>query len=153
MPISDYLGRLREKIGHDLVFVPSVTALVLDDRRRLLLLRHSNGDVWVAPGGAVDPDERPADAVVREVREEAGLDVEPVGIRGVLGGPEFRVRYANGDEVAYVMTVYACRVTGGRLRPDGGEVLEARWVGSEEWTALRVPAWGRIVVPLAWADR
>ena len=147
MPISEYLRGLREKVGHDLLLVPSVTGIVFDDRDRLLLARHSNGGVWVAPGGAIDPDESPSDAVVREVWEETGLSVEPVALCGVFGGPEFRVRYANGDEVAYVMAVFECRVVGGHLRADGVETLEARYFPAAEIAQLEVPRWMRVVLP------
>src|SRR5262245_64452297 len=95
MPISEYLRNLRAKVGPALLVVPSATGLVYDTDGRVLLVRHSNAGVWVAPGGAVDPDETPQDAVVREVWEETGLRVEPVALSGVFGGPEFHVRYAN----------------------------------------------------------
>src|SRR5262249_13715290 len=106
MPISGHLARLRAQVGQQLLVLPSVTAAVRDDAGRLLLVRHSNGGVWVAPGGSLEPDELPADAVVRETWEETGLLVEPVRLTGVYAGPEFRVRYANGDEVTYVMSVF-----------------------------------------------
>lgn len=67
MPISEYLRGLREKVGRDLLLVPSVTGLVFDGEGRVLLIRHSNGGVWLAPGGAVDPGEAPQDAIVREM--------------------------------------------------------------------------------------
>jgi 8-oxo-dGTP pyrophosphatase MutT (NUDIX family) len=147
MPISDYLRGIRKKVGHDLLLVPSVTGLIFDDDGRVLLAKHSNGGVWVAPGGAIDPDERPADAVVREVYEETGLHVEPVGLRGVFGGPEFRVRYENGDESAYVMAVFECRRLGGDLRPDGVEVFEARYFDAAELAGLDLPPWARLILP------
>jgi 8-oxo-dGTP pyrophosphatase MutT (NUDIX family) len=153
MPISNYLRGLRCKLGHDLVLAPAVTGLVFDDAGRMLLVRHVEGGVWVAPGGAVDPDERPVDALVREVWEETGLVVEPTALAGVFGGPEFRVRYANGDEVAYVMAVYECRATAGQLRPDGVETLETRWVAAHEVAALELPPWARVVLPDALASR
>ena len=146
MPISEYLRAVRARVGHALLLVPSVTGLVLDDAGRVLLVRHSNGGVWVAPGGAVDPDERPADAVVREVREETGLRVEPTALRGVFGGPEFRVRYANGDETAYVMAVYECRRLDCELQADGVETLDVRWVEPEELEGLALPSWVRVVL-------
>src|SRR5262249_30102470 len=99
MPISEYLRNLRSKVGPTLLLVPSVTGLVFDDDGRVLLVRHSNGGVWVAPGGAIDPGETPQDALVREVWEETGLRVMPKRMCGVFGGPEFHVQYANGDEV------------------------------------------------------
>src|SRR5471032_1945597 len=115
MPISEYVRRVRARLGNEFLLVPSVTALVFDADGRVLLVRPSAKDVWVAPGGAVDPDEAPQDALVREVWEETGLLVEPTLLRGVFGGPEFRVWYANGDEVGYTMAVYQCRVVGGTL--------------------------------------
>jgi 8-oxo-dGTP pyrophosphatase MutT (NUDIX family) len=138
---------LREKVGTSLVLVPSVTAIVFNDDGRVLLVRAANGGLWAAPGGAIDPDETPQDAVVREVWEETGLHVEPVGVCGAFGGPEFRVRYDNGDEVSYVMGVFECRLLGGRLRPDGEEILEARYFAADELAHLDLAAWARLVLP------
>ena len=126
MPISDYLRDLRTLVGTKLVLMPSVAAVIFDDAGRVLLARHSTGDVWSTPGGAIDPDETPQDATVREVWEELRLDVEPLRCLGTFGGPEFRITYSNGDEVAYVITAFECRIVGGEIRPDGDDVLEAR---------------------------
>ncbi len=147
MGISDYLKGIRARLGPALVLVPSVSALVFDDAGRVLLARHANGDVWGTPGGAVDPDEPPQDAVVREVWEEVGLHVEPMRCLGTFGGPDFRVTYANGDVVSYVITAYECRNVGGVLRPDGEEVLEARWCAADELADLNLARWARTVLP------
>jgi len=101
----------------------------------------------VAPGGAVDPDETPADALVREVWEETGLWVEPKRLLGVFGGPDFRVRYANRDEVAYVMSLFECEPVGGDLRANGEEITDVRFVGEQELGQLNIPAWARRVLP------
>lgn len=153
MPISDYLRGVRAKVGHDLLVMPAVTGLVFDGRGAVLLMKHANGGVWVAPGGAVDPDESPSDAVVRELWEETGLSVVPMALRGVFGGPEFRVRYANGDEVGYVMAVFECRVTGGRLQADGVETVEACWAAAEDLPTLDLAAWARVVLPAMMRSR
>jgi 8-oxo-dGTP pyrophosphatase MutT (NUDIX family) len=153
MPISDYLKDIRARVGTTLLVVPSVTGLVFDDDGRVLLVRHSNGGVWVAPGGAIDPDEAPQDAVVREVWEETGLRVEPVRLVGVFGGPDFRVVYENGDETDYVMAIYECRRLDGELRPDGEETLDARWVAASELDALTLSRWARAILPTLVARR
>jgi 8-oxo-dGTP pyrophosphatase MutT (NUDIX family) len=153
MPISDHLRRVRAKLGRDLLLMPAVTGLVFDAAGRLLLQHHADTRRWVTPGGSVDPDESPSDAVVRELWEETGLHVEPVGIAGVFGGPEFRVRYRNGDETAYVMVAFECRVRGGTLRLDGDESLELRWVGADEYAALALAPWARLVLPAIFAGR
>jgi len=147
MPMSEYIRGLRARLGPSLLHVPSVTALVFDANDRLLLARHSNGGVWVAPGGAIDPDEAPQDAVVREVWEETGLHVEPSRFVGVFGGPEFRVRYENGDQVSYVMSVFECREIGGALRADGEEILEVGYFAASELAALDLSPWAKLVLP------
>ena len=153
MPMSPYMKELRSRVGTRLLLMPSVTGLVFDSQDRVLLVRHSNGNVWVAPGGAIDPDEAPQDAVVRELWEETGLSVEPVRLCGVFGGPEFLVRYENGDQVGYVMAVYECRVTGGTLRADGDETLEARYVGAAALASLKLADWAAVVLPPLMMDR
>ena len=147
MPISDYLRDLRKRIGTSLVLMPSVAALVFDEQGRLLLARHAGNGIWSTPGGAIDPDEGPQNAVVREVWEELGLTVEPTRCLGSFGGPEFTITYENGDVVQYVITVFECRLVGGEIRPDGEEVTEARWVSAEELRDLRLSAWSAATLP------
>lgn len=147
MPMSDYVRRVRSKIGNDLLLMPSVTALIFDADHRVLLVRPVRRDVWVAPGGALDPDEAPQDALVREVWEETGLLVEPAQLLGVFGGPEYRVWYANGDEVGYMMAVYECRTVAGALRSDGDEIADARYFSSGELPSITLSRWARIIVP------
>ncbi len=127
--------------------MPSVTALVFHTEGRVLLVRPSARDVWVAPGGTVDPDETPQDALVREVWEETGLLVDPTHLRGVFSAPEFRVWHANGDEVGYVMAVYQCRAVQGTLHPDQQEIAEARYFSADELPSLTLSRWARLVVP------
>lgn len=147
MPIGEYLRGLRQKVGNDLLLMPSVTVLARDDEDRVLLVRHMDTGQWVAPGGSIEPGERPSDAARREMREETGLEVELDELVGVYGGPEYEVRYANGDRVSYVMAVWIARVVGGTPRPDGEETVAFRWVAESEWAHLDVPAWMRLVMP------
>jgi ADP-ribose pyrophosphatase YjhB (NUDIX family) len=138
MPMSPYVRALRDKIGTDLVEVPTVSVIVMDAQQRVLLVRHVEGNLWTTPGGMIEPLEVPADAAVRETWEETGLHVELTRILAVVGGPLFRARYGNGDEIAFVSTVFLARVLGGTLRPDGEETLETRWVARDEVAALPV---------------
>jgi 8-oxo-dGTP pyrophosphatase MutT (NUDIX family) len=84
-------------------------------------------DAWLLPGGAVEPDESPADAAAREALEETGLEIETGRVLGAFGGPGFRVQYPNGDRIAYVPVVFEGRVVGGCEHPDGLEIAEVRW--------------------------
>src|SRR6188472_1118224 len=121
MPMSDYVRGLRERIGTDVLEVPTVAVIVFDENDRVLLVRHVEGNVWTTPGGMIEPYELPADAAVREAWEETGLHVVPQRIVGVFGGPVCSATYANGDKMAFVTTVFVADVAGGTLRPDGEE--------------------------------
>jgi len=127
VPISPHIRALREHIGTELLLLPSAAALVRDGDGRLLLVRHAELGVWGLPGGAIEPDEQPEEAAVRETEEESGLQVEIVRLLGVFGGPEYRITYGNGDKTAYVPIVYEARVVGGTARPDGLETSEVAW--------------------------
>ena len=152
MPISPYIQSLREKIGTTRLLLPSVTAIIYGPAGEILLVRQRDGDVWSTPGGAIEPDETPVDAVVRETLEETGLTVEPVRLMGAFGGPKFVVRYPNGDETQYVMSVYECVRASGELGASNDEVTEARYVSETEFATLAVPEWAREVLPLCYSS-
>ena len=62
-------------------------ALILDDQSRLLLCRRKKDGKWNLPGGHVESKEPPWETVVREVREEIGLDVRVERLLGVYSVP------------------------------------------------------------------
>jgi 8-oxo-dGTP pyrophosphatase MutT (NUDIX family) len=144
--MSEYLRGIRAKVGHELLLLPSVTVLVFDAERRVLLLHHGDTGKWVAPGGMVEPDETPEAAAFRELREETGLEASALRMLGAFGGPEFRVRYANGDQVAYVMSVYEAEGARGEPRADGIEIVETRYCTREDVDALEIADWLRVVM-------
>ena len=144
--MSNYLRNLRSKIGHQLLLLPSVTMVVRDDRGRVLLVKIADANLWLPPGGGIEPDESPKDAAIREMQEETGVLVEPVRIIGVYGGPEYRVVYPNGDVVSYVTTVFECKVVSGEMAPDHEETLDVRYFSEAELDSVQTLPWARIVL-------
>ena len=136
MPISDYLRNLRAKIGHDVLLTPRVAAVIINDRGEVLLQRRSDDGRWGLPGGAMEPGEEPAETLAREVFEETALEVEPERIVGVYSGPDFRVRYDNGDEAMIVSITFACRPGAGEPRVNDDESLEIRYFPPDALPAM-----------------
>lgn len=127
MPMSPYIRDLRSKIGHTLLEIPTASVVVFDERQRVLLVRHSEGNRWTCPGGMIEPNETPANAAVRETWEEAGIHVELTHVIGVFAGDLCNETYSNGDRIAWVATVFGGRPIGGSTRADGQETLDVRY--------------------------
>jgi 8-oxo-dGTP diphosphatase len=104
--------------------VPCVGAVVRDDAGRLLLIRRGqepSRGLWSLPGGRVEPGETLEAAVVREVREETGLDVR-------VGAPVGSVLIPAGA-VVYDVTDFACTPTDPALPPVAGDDADdVAWV-------------------------
>ncbi|GAC1483236.1 MAG: NUDIX domain-containing protein [Candidatus Dormibacteria bacterium] len=143
MGMSAYVRRLRDRIGTDLLLLPSVSVLVRDQRGRILMVRGVDSGSWGVIGGGMEIDERPEDAAIRETEEETGLRVTVTGPLRALGGPKFRVTYPNGDETAYVSVLYEGRVVGGTERPDGNEAAQVGWFAQDDLSKLALEAFSR----------
>ena len=111
---------------------------ILLRRGRILMAQRGKEPLkgwWSLPGGALEIGESLADAVRREVLEETGLEVEPLGVfeiferilRDAAGAPEYH----------YVLIDYVCRVKGGKLFP-GDDVCAVEWVRRKDLPALQI---------------
>jgi len=147
MSMSPHIRRLRAALGSELLVLPAVTGVIFDDRGRILLVCQADSGIWSAPGGAIEPNETPSDAVVREVWEETGLYTVPVRLLGVYGGPSCLVTYPNGDRTTYVMTVFECAVRSGALRTATDETTAAAFVAADELSQYRTASWVNCILP------
>ncbi|WP_233221115.1 NUDIX domain-containing protein [Streptomyces carminius] len=100
-------------------FMAGVTGVVRDAEGRVLLLRHRlwhRDRPWGLPTGYAARGETFQDTVVREVREETGLEVRVGELVRLRSGYRLRMEAA-----------YEAELVGGTLRIDPREILEARW--------------------------
>ncbi|HEY3878576.1 MAG TPA: NUDIX domain-containing protein [Trebonia sp.] len=150
MGMSPHVARLRAAVGHELIVLPCVTVLPTDEDGRVLLAWHTgHTDGWGTVGGAVDPGESPAEAAVREAREEIGVDIRLGRLLGVFGGPDYEVTYPNGDRVAYVPAVYEAAIAEGIPAPADGELSEVAWFSAPELPVVPLSRFTRAVLAAA----
>lgn len=136
MPMSPYMKRMREKIGTDLIMMPAASAIIFNGDGHILLQKRRDNGRWGMLGGAIEPLEEPANAVIREVYEESGLKVNPERIIGVYGGKDHLHTYPNGDQVAIISIVFLCRIVGGKLVPKNNESLDLKYFSVTELPEL-----------------
>jgi 8-oxo-dGTP diphosphatase len=108
--------------------IVGVGAVVID-QGKVLLVRRSQAPLkgeWSLPGGALELGETLQQGVVREIFEETGLVVVPIGIVEILDRIT-QNEESNRVQYHYVLIDFACRVTGGVLNV-GSDADEARWV-------------------------
>jgi 8-oxo-dGTP pyrophosphatase MutT (NUDIX family) len=130
MPISPYVQALRQDVGHGLLLLPGVTAVVFDDAGRLLLGERADNGQWALIAGVMDPGEQPAETIVREVYEETAVHVVPERITSVLTQPP--IAYPNGDRCEYVDITFRCRAVGGEARVNDDESLAVGWFALDD---------------------
>jgi ADP-ribose pyrophosphatase YjhB (NUDIX family) len=124
---------------HALGVRPSVSAVIFDRRRRLLLQQRSDGGQWGLPGGSVEIGESVASAVAREVLEETGLVVAARRLVGVYSDPGYQiVRYPNGTVWHYVNVCFECVARGGTLTTCD-ETLALEWFALDALPATLLP--------------
>ena len=86
-------------------FIIGAFGIIFDEQKRVLLVHRKDYDLWNLPGGTLEDFESPKNAVIREVKEETGLDVEISKLLGVYNKE-------NKNDMAFS---FLCKVIGGEI--------------------------------------
>jgi 8-oxo-dGTP pyrophosphatase MutT (NUDIX family) len=117
------LGAITPRLGGD--------AAIFDDQGRVLLMLRTDNQRWCMPGGLAEVGETSQESVIREAREETGLEVEILELVGVYSA--FPAMRTTGPKL--VIPLYLCGVTGGTLRSSHEDL------GLQFWNLEDVPSW------------
>ncbi|WP_322919810.1 DUF429 domain-containing protein [Nocardioides renjunii] len=123
-PVPDFVLAIREKIGHDPLWLPGVTAVVRRGDELLLVKRSDNG-AWGPVTGIPDPGEEPAVAAAREAMEEAGVTIRVDRLASTAVHGE--ILHVNGDRATYLDLTFACTWLDGEAHVADDESTDVRW--------------------------
>lgn len=112
-----------------------VAVALMDDKGRILLQKRAPGramaGLWEFPGGKVDQEERPEAALVRELREELGIETAEVDFEAACFAS------APNGERHMILLLYLCRHWQGEPRPLDATALQ--WTYPRDMAALEMP--------------
>jgi 8-oxo-dGTP pyrophosphatase MutT (NUDIX family) len=148
MPTPDFVVQLRRHVGKDLLWLPSVSGVVVNPDGEILLGRRADDGRWSVISGIVELDEQPATAVVREVLEETGVRVVAERLASVWAHTHV---YPNGDRCRYLNMAFRCRPLSGTARVNDDESLAVGWFGTDRLPEL--DRHSRLVIEQALAPR
>ncbi|MFE9810465.1 NUDIX domain-containing protein [Streptomyces sp. NPDC005227] len=142
MATPDFILAIRASAGHQLLWLPGVSAVVFDDEGRVLLGQRSDNGRWALISGMPEPGEQPAACAVREVYEETAVHIEVERVVVVQAGEQ--VTFDNGDVCQFMDTTFRCRAVGGEARVNDDESLQVGWFAVDALPELSEHAHFRI---------
>ena len=120
--VQEWLDNIGEGIPGYVTPKVSVGAIVGNDEGELLLVKRPMSGVWLFPSGWADVGYSAAEVVVKEVREETGIEAQPVQLLGVVDG--LRMGFT---KFGMYLLLFHCRATGGALTPHPLETDGCGW--------------------------
>ena len=115
-------------------------AIILDEQQQLLLVRKKNTQFFMQVGGKLEPNELPEQTMLREIKEEIGVDAT---IEQFVG--RFETRAANEADQLLVSNVYHVSID--QVPRIDAEIAEMKWVSLEPNQAFLAPLTTEIVIP------
>ena len=127
MATPDFILRLRERVGTELLWLTGVTAVIVREEpvRQVLLVRRADTGAWTAVTGVIDPGETVAGTARREALEEAGVEIEVERVVWLHTLPP--MEYPNGDRAQYLDHVLRARYLSGEAHVADDESSEVGW--------------------------
>ncbi len=142
VPTPDFIVELRENIGHAPLWLSGVCGVVFDDAGRVLLTQRVEHRRWALVSGILEPGEQPAQGLVREIREETGVEAKVERLAALVADPPMVL--PNGDQCQFLTLTFRCRYVSGRARVADEENVAVSWFARDELPQLKGSAVRRI---------
>ncbi len=125
---QSWLGQLRLVVGNRLVLMPGTRIVIEDEQGRILLDHRADFRIWALPGGAAEEGESLPQTIIREVREESGVELQAVTPFGFASDPRSETTtFPNGDVTQNFSLMFTSRAYDGEPVPLDGESIGYQW--------------------------
>ncbi|QKV78409.1 NUDIX hydrolase [Amycolatopsis sp. Hca4] len=115
----------------------AVSAFIQDNEGRILMIRRTDNDLYSIPGGQLELGETLAEAAVREVHEETGIECEVTGVIGVYSNPNHVIAYSDGEIRQEFSICFRASIKGGNLHTSA-ESKEVKYITVDDLANIEV---------------
>lgn len=146
---KDYYNDPRAPTANSLVV--AVAAITRNAAGEILMIERSDNGLWALPGGAQEIGETTRESVIREVREETGIEIQVTGVTGIYSDPRHVIAYDDGEVRQEFSIVFSARPVGGYMR-SSSESKQVCWVSLDAITGLNIHSSMRLRIDHALQD-
>lgn len=135
--MKNYIQNLRQKIGSQKFIHPAARIIIENNLGQILFItRLDNGKLGI-PAGGLEENEMIEECIIREVKEETGLEILDLELIGLSSNPKNEtVEYPNGDVIQYFTCEFFSNSFSGKIQVDKSEVKSAEFLDFENFQKL-----------------
>lgn len=138
---DSHIGRLRQKVGNDLLLLPGASCLFVNRAGEVLLERRSDFALWGIPGGNMEPGEDIVTSIRREMLEETGFEAGELVPYGFASDPATKtITFPNGHRCQYFVLMFWSPWPEGRAPRTSAESLAFGWFDARALPADGMPS-------------
>ena len=135
--MKSYIKKLRQKIGHQKIIHPAARIIIENEVGQILFIKRKDNGKLGIPAGAFEENETIEECIIRETKEETGLELLEVQLIGLSSAPKNETaEYPNGDQVQYFTCEFYANQFKGKIRIDKKEVEIAEFMNFENYKNL-----------------
>jgi len=138
--MHNYIQNLRKIIGHRKFIHPGARIIIENEQGQILMIRRKDNGNWGLPAGGLEENETIRECIIREVKEETGLDILGLKVIGIGSNPIVEtVKYPNEDIIQYFnVEFYSNQFKGEIAVLNEEEILSAEFVDKEKIQLLPI---------------
>lgn len=135
--MKSYIKKIRQKIGHQKFIHPAARIIIENRKGQILFIKRKDDRNLGIPAGGLEEDETIEECIIREVKEETGLEILNMSFIGLSSNPKNEtVEYSNGDIIQYFVCEFYSNDFKGKIKADKVEVSKVEFLNISNFKKL-----------------